>query len=536
MAKASGSIDLNAMKEASKVATNCLFEVTNGGVWLTPIDKKPNTDGSPVTSGNNKTSGTLINADGVGIYKDGTKVAQYGEDVTIGVADGSQSYTKFDYHSMQLFAKDETEPYFYVSDLRDKNGIVELTEYFLGNDIKYIFKVNCSVYEEISAGVYTSDDDTPNPDYTISRDNQEYTISPTPSAGALIIIKYKSKDSQAKAFTFGYRGEGTVGALSTAMGIANIASGNFSCATGRTTVASGACSHSEGWNTEATGEDSHAEGCETKAIADDCHAEGWQTTAEGSNSHAEGGKTEATYFCSHAEGYMTYSNGRATHTEGSNTQAIGQMAHAEGYNTMANGMYSHSQNQSTIANKKAQTVIGSCNIIDQSSTTMHTSGDTTYGNYAFIIGNGYVDSNSSIHRSNALAVDWNGTAHVHSIRSIKHSMGNPCSDGDAYEEILVGNMTYRAREINSNPADVSAWLVATIKALCQDHPGKVQAIFKGRLVPSAAAYFKICIYDTSTVNSSGMPQYAYGTYRQYPNHYWDIWIDNYGFNYSVLQR
>ena len=65
---------------------------------------------------------------------------------------------------------------------------------------------------------------------------------------------------------------------------------------------------------------------------------------------------------------------------------------------------SRAVNESTLAYKRAQTALGSLNIADTNSTTCHPSGDTRYGQYAVIIGNG----TNEAHRSNALTVDWSG--------------------------------------------------------------------------------------------------------------------------------
>ena len=88
-------------------------------------------------------------------------------------------------------------------------------------------------------------------------------------------------------------------------------------------------------------------------------------------------------------------------------------AHAEGAETQALAQFSHAQNQETIANWDAQTVIGTLNEIDQGTTMTHPGVESrnNYGQYAFIIGNGYYNWQSlhPEHRSNALTVDWSGS-------------------------------------------------------------------------------------------------------------------------------
>ena len=130
-------------------------------------------------------------------------------------------------------------------------------------------------------------------------------------------------------------------------------------------------------------------GCTASGFS--AHAEGGQNTASGNASHAEGNQTNATKQCAHAEGYLS--------------TAGGQNAHAEGVYTTASGDNSHAGGENTKASMKAQRVIGTYNVEDtQPSTAVHPNGSTSYGHYAFIIGNGRDASN----RSNAFTVDWVG--------------------------------------------------------------------------------------------------------------------------------
>ena len=150
-------------------------------------------------------------------------------------------------------------------------------------------------------------------------------------------------------------------------------------------VSDGENSHAEGKNTTAKNLASHSEGYNTRASANCSHAEGNNTTASGGQSHAEGQNAKATNICAHAEGYYT--------------TASGNMAHAEGNSTNALGNHSHAQNLGTVAKGFNQTAIGKFNI------SQGTSSSSTDTDYALIIGNG----TDTDHRSNALAVKWDGT-------------------------------------------------------------------------------------------------------------------------------
>lgn len=228
------------------------------------------------------------------------------------------------------------------------------------------------------------------------------------------------------SFSLNRKEDSTVGDYSFTEGYGNIASGEYSHAEGYNTtasesyahaeggdaIASGYCSHSEGGDTTASGYYSHAEGTETTASGDYSHAEGDSCDASGESSHAEGGSsgtrdtvasgdcshaegagTTASGGSSHAEGYETTASGYYSHAEGNSTTASGMCSHAEGYSTTANSPNSHASGWGTTANSNSQFVIGKFNIID------------TEGKYAFIIGNG----SDSSHRSNALAIKWDGT-------------------------------------------------------------------------------------------------------------------------------
>lgn len=123
-------------------------------------------------------------------------------------------------------------------------------------------------------------------------------------------------------------------------------------------------------------------------------------------SFANGLDVIASGAVSHAEGYKTLSSGYGSHAEGGETNAYGRYAHAEGQNVSATGWYAHAQNEGTHANGNAQTVIGTFNIIDDDFPypAVHPNGDSQYGKYAFIVGNG----TGVLNRSNAYTLDWEG--------------------------------------------------------------------------------------------------------------------------------
>lgn len=217
-----------------------------------------------------------------------------------------------------------------------------------------------------------------------------------------------------------------------------VAIGSYSMAEGLNVVASGAISHAEGQLTTASGAMSHAEGQLTTASGNLSHAEGIQTTASASTSHAEGQLTTASGNASHAEGLQTTASASMSHAEGAQTTANGNFSHAEGYGTIASGSMSHAQNSFTVATEADQTVIGKYN-----SATVSGSGTdddpyvyTNVGNYAFIIGNGTL--NTTNHRSNAFTVDWNGN--VVAKGNVTNGSGNKLSDVADASKLTSGTL------------------------------------------------------------------------------------------------
>lgn len=392
----------------------------------------------------------LIKNDGVYIIDDlGRVVAKYKDSITLGNDDGSQSFMKEDYHSLQLFDKKNAEilncdkydsdstyevsdmvyrmdggtklyykcktaitvpiawdstywerlypsAYFHVSDLKDAHGIAEITETVnIESEGRTYVDVN---YPISGTDVYVSvnGSDATVASWTIG--GKRVTISqPVLHAGDVVVITYETNDdSDMLAYTFGGRKTGSnVGAMSVAMGQNVEASGINSHAEGCST-ASGTFSHAEGYETTASDFGSHAEGYQTTASKSFSHAEGFKTEANGRESHAEGYFTEASGEDSHAEGNKAVASGGTSHAEGEVTKASGRESHAEGSYTEASGIASHAQNKGTIAAKSYQTAIGSYNIEDNETTSAKQK--------ALIIGNG----TSNNYRSNAFTVDWGG--------------------------------------------------------------------------------------------------------------------------------
>ena len=137
----------------------------------------------------------------------------------------------------------------------------------------------------------------------------------------------------------------------------------------------------------------------------------------GNYSFGAGYNVTASGFASHAEGRWTTASGSHAHAEGNGAVASGAESHAAGNHTTASEYASHASGFYTSATKMAQTVIGTSNIPDTSSTTTHPDppfaeqGIHSPGKYALIIGNGH--SNQTSDQSNALTVTWDGEVELY---------------------------------------------------------------------------------------------------------------------------
>ena len=70
---------ISSLDDAEKTATNYITDISNQGIWVTPVDKKPGTSNA---------SGVHI-TDSVDIVRNGERVASYGESAVIGKEDAA---------------------------------------------------------------------------------------------------------------------------------------------------------------------------------------------------------------------------------------------------------------------------------------------------------------------------------------------------------------------------------------------------------------------------------------------------------------
>ena len=167
------------------------------------------------------------------------------------------SHVEIDYHSLQMIDK-EQNVYFYISDLRDKDGYGTVTDHFTGDGDTIYFPFSSTPASSVSVKVGGATK-VYGTDYTYNRDIG-VTFVTAPSNGLSVIINYKTTDSTLKAFTFGIREpDYGLGKYSVVEGYYCIASGTYSYATGLWTEATARCAHAEGAVTVANGAYSHAQ-------------------------------------------------------------------------------------------------------------------------------------------------------------------------------------------------------------------------------------------------------------------------------------
>lgn len=337
---------------AGETATRYITSVTNDGIVVADASKGAS-NGSITSSTTGWHIGGVLEFIRNGVSRfwiglksqnDATPTVRIGKAYVANASD-NESHMELDYHSMQLIDK-EGDTYFHVSDLRDVNGWI--TDAFEGDGGTTEFPLTVVAVPPASNIVVTVNGSVVTSGILKNLTSVKFDTAPT--SGAVISVKYEPSayPTRLKAYTLGKR-------------MANRKIGIYSCV--------------EGYGNEASGEYSHAEGL--------------YSAAKGHRSHAEG-RSQTFGTCAHAEGY--------------GCMAGGSCGHAEGQNTSTSEDYAHAQNLGTSALKKAQTTLGTYNDWDHSTTTIHPSGDTDYGEYAVIIGNG----TSDIARSNAVTIGWDG--------------------------------------------------------------------------------------------------------------------------------
>lgn len=344
-----------ALADAAKTATNYISADTNG---IRIASSSPSTATTYQHQTATETEFIVDSESRLLVSGDGIRVGK----PYVSVDTDNESHMEINYHSLQLVDRDGNT-YFFVSDLRDRDGYV--TDEFVcdGETTEFALSVSCRPITAVATidGVQAT-----NVEYGASY----VKLADAPSSGSILSVRYEPMPAfsqELKAYTLGTRKEHQrIGTYSTV----------------------------EGTDNTASGECSHAEGVGTTASARSSHSEGYQTEAIGSDSHAEGNSTDATGMVSHAEGFVTKASGTYSHAEGDYSVARGESSHAEGYYTQAFGNNSHAQNYGTIAASSSQTAMGRYN--SNSST------------HALEVGNGTDDE----HRSNAFAVGWDGSLDV----------------------------------------------------------------------------------------------------------------------------
>lgn len=244
------------------------------GAHITEIPREDFLD-DPTNGGGN----LLARSNGIAVRDGLDELATFGANgSTIGKTD--DTHLELDYHSLKGIDKEggSSGAYFYVSDLRNAQGIATITMSFEVTEsmgASYNLFLTPSTIQSVKVnGVETSD-------YTL--DGTRLTINSyggttaTPSAHDEIKIVFETEDRKAKAFTLGLRND---------------------------TAEVGPMSHAEGYNNEATFYCTHAEGANNSSYGACAHTEGGANSAIGNYSHAGGAYSYAFDLVGFVHGYQ----------------------------------------------------------------------------------------------------------------------------------------------------------------------------------------------------------------------------------------
>lgn len=297
----SRTIDLT--NRGPDITNKYITEITNEGIRIHPNSGNHyiqlNSDGLDIVKngsslaqygditriGKENDSHIILNTNGIEIFKDGNapinSIAQYGDVSRIGKpyiegAINNESHLELDYHSLQLINR-EGDPYFYVSDLRDREGEAEISATFVSDgmgqahsltpnakDTNYVVKVN----------------DIEVTDFYV-KTTSNFVLTTEPPSGTLIIVTYAAAttSSEMRAFTFGKRSDnGTLGATSTVFGNECVASGPCTFALGDSNIVRGKNSLVGGLRAIANGNESFSFGLDTITNADNSCVMGYSNT------------------------------------------------------------------------------------------------------------------------------------------------------------------------------------------------------------------------------------------------------------------
>ena len=186
----------NYMKGQNIIMNTDGFSIRNGGLPMMVLD-------------NDSLDFNIVNT-GSGTY---TNVASFGAISTIGATDGTQSYLYQDYHSLQMFDKENAtiiagggtgNPYFYVSDLRNANGVAEIKDSFTVEEVSQgTFRVSVSPIVSVEKLTLNGTTLVENVGFTVS--SPYIFLTNAASYGDVVAITYLTSSDQLKAYSIGVR-------------------------------------------------------------------------------------------------------------------------------------------------------------------------------------------------------------------------------------------------------------------------------------------------------------------------------------------
>ena len=177
------------------------------------------------------------------------------------------------------------------------------------------------------------------------------------------------------------------------------------------------------------------------ASGDTATALGKETIASGQYATTMGQQTTASANAATAMGVATISSGDGSTSIGGYTTAGGIYSFASGDSSKALGNYSSSFGIHTNANGWGTTAIGIYNRINENNINY----DFSLNNTAFVIGNGWLNENNEIVRSNALEVLFDGTT------TIAGNVTAPAFIGDGSQLTNLPTSTVNYSDLDDKP-------------------------------------------------------------------------------------
>lgn len=130
-----------------------------------------------------------------------------------------------------------------------------------------------------------------------------------------------------------------------------------------------------------------------------------------------------------------------------------------------------------------------------------------------------------------IATRFRGSLQVDGIlQGVEDLIPRNRANAGAHPVIFAPNISYSHIEPNHETSEyLKQWLIW----ICANYPGKSGATFIGSCTPNSSGVIICYIYDTSLVNSEGLPQYATGQYTALSSSIFTFGTNSHAFYFST---